>query len=50
VVKEVPPGALAVSRPDQRNIEGYVERKARRAARAEADKASQADKAGKDHG
>jgi bifunctional UDP-N-acetylglucosamine pyrophosphorylase / glucosamine-1-phosphate N-acetyltransferase len=31
--RDVPPGALGVSRADQRNIEGYAERKARQAER-----------------
>lgn len=30
VTKDVPPGALAVSRPEQKNIEGWVERKKRK--------------------
>jgi bifunctional UDP-N-acetylglucosamine pyrophosphorylase/glucosamine-1-phosphate N-acetyltransferase len=26
ITEDVPPGALAVARPDQKNVEGYAER------------------------
>ena len=34
VTEDVPPGALAITRPPQRNVEGYVERKKRERAGA----------------
>jgi bifunctional UDP-N-acetylglucosamine pyrophosphorylase/glucosamine-1-phosphate N-acetyltransferase len=36
IVKDVPPGALGVSRAQQRNIEGWVERKRPGTSSAEA--------------
>ncbi|MGI5247184.1 bifunctional UDP-N-acetylglucosamine diphosphorylase/glucosamine-1-phosphate N-acetyltransferase GlmU [Dactylosporangium sp. CA-139066] len=41
IVKDVPPGALGVSRAPQRNIEGWVERKRAGSAAAEAARAAQ---------
>jgi bifunctional UDP-N-acetylglucosamine pyrophosphorylase/glucosamine-1-phosphate N-acetyltransferase len=32
ITDDVPPGALAIARPRQTNIEGYAERKRKRAA------------------
>jgi bifunctional N-acetylglucosamine-1-phosphate-uridyltransferase/glucosamine-1-phosphate-acetyltransferase GlmU-like protein len=31
ITRDVPPGALAITRPKQRKIDGYAERKAREA-------------------
>jgi bifunctional UDP-N-acetylglucosamine pyrophosphorylase / glucosamine-1-phosphate N-acetyltransferase len=35
ITGDVPPGALGISRPDQRNVEGYADRKATEAQRQE---------------
>ena len=35
ISEDVPPGALGISRPEQRNVEGYAEKKAREARREE---------------
>jgi bifunctional UDP-N-acetylglucosamine pyrophosphorylase/glucosamine-1-phosphate N-acetyltransferase len=40
ITKDVPPGALGVARERQRNIDGYMDRRAERAAAAENDSAS----------
>jgi bifunctional UDP-N-acetylglucosamine pyrophosphorylase/glucosamine-1-phosphate N-acetyltransferase len=37
ITRDVPPGALGISRPDQHNVEGYAERKATEASRREED-------------
>jgi bifunctional UDP-N-acetylglucosamine pyrophosphorylase/glucosamine-1-phosphate N-acetyltransferase len=43
IVKDVPPGALGVSRAQQRNVEGWVERKRPGTAAAEAARKATAD-------
>jgi bifunctional UDP-N-acetylglucosamine pyrophosphorylase/glucosamine-1-phosphate N-acetyltransferase len=35
ITDDVPPGALGISRPEQRNVEGYAEKKAREATQGE---------------
>jgi len=35
ITEDVPPGALAIARPQQENVEGYAERKAQKAERVE---------------
>jgi bifunctional UDP-N-acetylglucosamine pyrophosphorylase / glucosamine-1-phosphate N-acetyltransferase len=42
ITGDVPAGALGISRPEQRNVEGYAEKRAREAASQEDDEAKQA--------
>ena len=37
ITRDVPPGALGITRPEQRNVEGYSEKKSREAERREDD-------------
>jgi bifunctional UDP-N-acetylglucosamine pyrophosphorylase / glucosamine-1-phosphate N-acetyltransferase len=37
ITRDVPPGALGITRPEQKNIEGYAEKKRREAERREDD-------------
>ncbi|MGH2993298.1 MAG: bifunctional UDP-N-acetylglucosamine diphosphorylase/glucosamine-1-phosphate N-acetyltransferase GlmU, partial [Solirubrobacterales bacterium] len=37
ITQDIPPGALGISRPEQRNVEGYAERTAREVSRQEGD-------------
>jgi bifunctional UDP-N-acetylglucosamine pyrophosphorylase/glucosamine-1-phosphate N-acetyltransferase len=39
ITRDVPPGALGISRPDQQNVEGYSEKTAEEAKRQEAEEA-----------
>jgi bifunctional UDP-N-acetylglucosamine pyrophosphorylase / glucosamine-1-phosphate N-acetyltransferase len=44
ITRDVPPGALGISRPGQENVEGYADRTAREASEREGEEAKQGEK------